>query len=104
MKIFLWVMLLTLAGGWLETGNAQDLRQVRISYSSRSNSTTVYQVALAKGIFKEEGLEVEMIQMNPRLGGLAVMNGDIDFSTTFGTTLRGILQGLPIKFIAISVR
>jgi ABC-type nitrate/sulfonate/bicarbonate transport system substrate-binding protein len=57
MKIFLWVMLLTLAGGWLETGNAQDLRQVRISYSSRSNSTTVYQVALAKGIFKEEGLK-----------------------------------------------
>ena len=42
--------------------------------------------------------------MNPRLGGLAVMNGDIDFTTTFGTTLRGILQGLPIKVIAISVR
>jgi ABC-type nitrate/sulfonate/bicarbonate transport system substrate-binding protein len=104
MKILFWLMFLTQAGWWLESGNAQDLRQVRVSYSSRSNSTTVYQVALAKGIFKEEGLEVEMIQMNPRLGGLAVMNGDIDFTTTFGTTLRGILQGLPIKFIAISVR
>ena len=104
MKILFWVMLLTQAGGWPETGMAQDLQRVRISYSSRSNSTTVYQVALAKGLFKEEGLAVEMIQMNPRLGGLAVMNGDIDFTTTFGSTLRGIVQGLPIKFIAISVR
>jgi ABC-type nitrate/sulfonate/bicarbonate transport system substrate-binding protein len=83
---------------------AQELQKVRISYSSRSNSTTVYQVALARGFFKEEGLEAEMIQMNPRLGGLAVMNGDIEFTTTFGTTLRGIIQGLPLKFVAISVR
>ena len=104
MKILFWVMLLTQAGWWPETSMAQDLQRVRISYSSRSNSTTVYQVALAKGLFKEEGLAVEMIQMNPRLGGLAVMNGDIDFTTTFGSTLRGIVQGLPIKFIAISVR
>lgn len=104
MKILLWLMLLTQGGWWLESGMAQDLQRVRISYSSRSNSTTVYQVALAKGLFKEEGIAVEMIQMNPRLGGLAVMNGDIDFTTTFGSTLRGIVQGLPIKFIAISVR
>ena len=90
--------------GSLESLTAQELQKVRISYSSRSNSTTVYQVALAKGFFKEEGLEPEMIQMNPRLGGLAVMNGDIEFTTTFGSTLRAIIQGLPIKFVAISVR
>jgi ABC-type nitrate/sulfonate/bicarbonate transport system substrate-binding protein len=91
-------------GCWLEPLAAQELQKVRISYSSRSNSTTVYQVALAKRFFKEEGLEPEMIQMNPRLGGLAVMNGDIEFTTTFGSTLRAIIQGLPIKFVAISVR
>ena len=93
-----------LCGWWLDTATGQELQKVRISYSSRSNSTTVYQVALARGCFKEEGLEAEMIQMNPRLGGLAVMNGDIEFTTTFGTTLRGIIQGLPLKFVAISVR
>src|SRR5580765_184473 len=91
--------------GWrLQPLAAQELQKVRISYSSRSNSTTVYQVALARGFFKEEGLDPEMIQMNPRLGGLAVMNGDIEFTTTFGSTLRGIIGGLPIKSIAISVR
>ena len=43
--------------------------------------------------------------MNPRLGGLAVMNGDIEFTTTSRHhALRGIIQGLPLKFVAISVR
>jgi NitT/TauT family transport system substrate-binding protein len=102
--VFLSLAFLVLFGWRIDTVAGQELQKIRISYSSRSNSTTVYQVALAKGFFKEEGLEPEMIQMNPRLGGLAVMNGDIEFTTTFGSTLRGIIQGLPIKFVAISVR
>ena len=71
MMMFLSIIAI-LFGCRLEPLAAQELQKVRISYSSRSNSTTVYQVALAKGFFKEEGLEPEMIQMNPRLGGLAV--------------------------------
>jgi len=78
--------------------------KVRISYSSRSNSITPFQIALSKGLFAEEGMDVEMIQINPRLGATALLNGDIDFTTTFGTTLRGIIGGFPIKFVAVSVR
>ena len=78
--------------------------KVRISYSSRSNSITPFQIALSKGFFAEEGMDVEMIQVNPRLGATALLNGDIDFTTTFGTTLRGIIGGFPIKFVAVSVR
>jgi NitT/TauT family transport system substrate-binding protein len=81
-----------------------DARNVRISHSSRSNSVTPFYVAVAKGFFKEEGLSVELIQVNPRLGAVAVMNGDLDFTTTFGSTLRGVLQGLPLKFAAVSVK
>jgi len=59
---------------------------------------------LQKGFFREERLDVEMIQVNPRLGAVAVMNGDLDFTTTFGSTLRGILQGFPLKFVAVSTK
>jgi NitT/TauT family transport system substrate-binding protein len=83
---------------------AAQSQKVRLSYSSRSNSVTPFQVAAVKGFFKEEGLDMEMIQVNPRLGAMAVMNGDLDFTSTFGSTLRGVLQGLPLKFVAVSVK
>ena len=79
-------------------------QKIRLSYSSRSNSITAFQLAVVKGFYKEEGLDVELIQVNPRLGAMAVMNGDLDITTTFGSTLRGVLQGLPIKFVAVSVK
>jgi len=79
-------------------------QKIRLSYSSRSNSVTPFQLAAVKGFYRGEGLDVEMIQVNPRLGAMAVMNGDLDFTTTFGSTLRGVLQGLPIKFAAVSVK
>jgi ABC-type nitrate/sulfonate/bicarbonate transport system substrate-binding protein len=78
--------------------------KVRISYSSRSNSITPFVLAAHKGFFTEEGVDVELIQVNPRLGATAVLNGDIDLTTTFGSTLRGILSGFPLKFVAVSVR
>ena len=85
-------------------GMAAQPTKVRISYSSRSNSNTPFIIALNKGFFAEEGMDVELIQVNPRLGATAVINGDLDFTTTFGTTLRGILGGFPIKFVAVAVK
>jgi NitT/TauT family transport system substrate-binding protein len=84
--------------------SAAQPAKVRISYSSRSNSVTPFYLAAQKGFFAEEGMDVELIQVNPRLGATAVLNGDIDFTTTFGSTLRGIVSGFPIKFVAVSVR
>jgi NitT/TauT family transport system substrate-binding protein len=84
--------------------HAAQPNKVRISYSSRSNSNMPFQIAMTKGFFAEEAMDVEMIQVNPRLGATALLNGDIDFTTTFGTTLRGIIGGFPIKFVAVAVR
>ena len=81
-----------------------QMQKIRISLSSRSNTNATYYVAQSRGIFKEEGLEVEFIQINPRLGAMAVLNGDVTFTTSFVSTFRGVVQGLPMKTVFILLK
>jgi NitT/TauT family transport system substrate-binding protein len=61
-------------------------------------------LAQTKSLFKAEALEVELIQMNPRLGATAVVNGDVSFATPFVSTFRGILQGFPLKLVFVHLK
>src|SRR5215510_12291646 len=101
-KFSLYVLSLLLFALPIET-DAQT-QKIRISLSSRSNTNTTYYVAQAKGIFRDEGLDVEFIQVNPRLGAMAVLNGDVTFTTSFVSTFRGIAQGLPMKTVFILLK
>jgi ABC-type nitrate/sulfonate/bicarbonate transport system substrate-binding protein len=92
--------LLLLGFGFAAVSDAQT-QKVRLSLSSRSNTNTSYYVAQARGFFRGEGLEVEFIQINPRLGAMAVLNGDVTFTTSFVSTFRGIVQGLPLKTVLV---
>jgi NitT/TauT family transport system substrate-binding protein len=83
---------------------AEAPQRVRIAYASRSSSAMPLYMALQKGFFKAEALEVEIIQMNPRLAASAVVNGDVTFATPFTSTFRGILQGFPIKLVFIHIK
>jgi NitT/TauT family transport system substrate-binding protein len=89
--------------GMVRVSEAQT-QKVRLSLSSRSNTNTSYYIAQARGLFKDEGLEVEFIQINPRLGAMAVLNGDVTFTTSFVSTFRGIAQGLPMKTVFILLK
>ena len=85
-------------------GLSAEPQRVRIAYASRSNSAMPQYLAQGKGLFKSEGLEVELIQMNPRLGATAVVNGDVSFATPFVSTFRGILQGFPMKVVFVHLK
>ena len=83
------------------TRAAEPPLKVRFAYASRSNIVTPKHMALSKGFFKAEGLEVEMIQMNPRLSATAIINGNVTYADAFTSTFRGIMQGFPIKLVLV---
>ncbi len=83
---------------------AETPPKVRIAYASRSSSAMPQYMAVQKGFFKAEGLDVEIIQMNPRLGATAVVNGDVAFATPFTSTFRGVLLGFPMKLVFIHLK
>jgi NitT/TauT family transport system substrate-binding protein len=99
---------LILAGGMFPARprsiHGAEAERVRIAYASRSNSATPQFLAQSRGFFKSEGLEVELIQMNPRLGATAVVNGDVSFATPFVSTFRAILQGFPMKLAFVHLK
>jgi ABC-type nitrate/sulfonate/bicarbonate transport system substrate-binding protein len=102
-KLLCGIVLIIAWAGAAPRAQAQ-MQKIRISLSSRSNTNVTYYVAQAKGMFREEGLEVEFIQINPRLAAPAVLGGDVTFTTSFVSTFRGIVQGLPMKTVFILLK
>jgi len=80
---------------------AEAMQKVRFVHASRSNSMAPKIIAQSKGFFKAEGLETEMIQMNPRLAATALASGEAAFADAFTSVFRGILQGFPIKLVFV---
>jgi len=79
---------------------AQD-EKVIISYSSRDFSFLPGHVAVARGFFKDEGLEPVMVQMRPPIAAPALTAGEIHYTMTFGSTLNAIMQGVPLRMLAV---
>jgi ABC-type nitrate/sulfonate/bicarbonate transport system substrate-binding protein len=75
--------------------------KVIISYSSRDFSFLPGHVALIKGFFKDEGLDPVMVQMRPPIAAPALTAGEIHYTTTFGSTLNAIMQGVPLRMLAV---
>jgi NitT/TauT family transport system substrate-binding protein len=79
---------------------AQD--RVRISYASRSISAILAFIANDKGFFKEEALEPQLILTRGTTAIAAAVAGDVEAIHIMGTAIRGIIQGLPLKVLAVN--
>jgi NitT/TauT family transport system substrate-binding protein len=57
-------------------------------------------IAMKKGFFNDEGLDLRKVQMQPQLTVRALVSGDVDYSLSWGSTLRAAVTGVPVKVIA----
>jgi NitT/TauT family transport system substrate-binding protein len=57
-------------------------------------------LAAKRGMFRDEGLDVELIRMNANVSVMALSTGDIDYTMVFASVVRGALRGLPMKVVA----
>src|SRR6266513_4122291 len=74
--------------------------KVRISVTNPNMSFLPSGVALKKGFFKDEGLEVEIIRMNVPNIITALVTGDVGYTLLFGSVVRGALRGMPMRALA----
>src|SRR4029453_12405055 len=76
-------------------GNAAE--KVRMSISAVDVSFLTAGVALKRGMFRDEGLDLELIRMNANVSITALATGDIDYTMVFSSVVRGALRGMPMK-------
>ncbi|HEX9443910.1 MAG TPA: ABC transporter substrate-binding protein [Candidatus Binatia bacterium] len=80
--------------------SAHAADRVRIGVTNYNLTYLSAGVALKRGFFKAEGLDVEIIRMTPNVSVMAMTSGDIDYSMLFGLVVRSAIRGLPVKVIA----
>lgn len=83
-------------------GAADGADKVRIGVSNYNISNLTVGVAQTKDFFKQEGIEAEIIRMNPNVATMALVSGDVDYSTLIGSVIGANLKGAKLKMIACS--
>lgn len=88
------LMLLLLLGG-----DAPAAERVTIATPSRGLFEFPVVVAMRKGFYKDEGIDVDKVQMQPAVGVKALISGDIDYLLAWGSALRAAVTGVAIKAV-----
>ena len=78
---------------------ASAAERVTIATPSRGLFEFPVVVAMRKGFFRDEGIDVDKIQMQPAVGVKALISGDVDYLLAWGSALRAAVSGVPIKAV-----
>lgn len=99
-RIFSWLVGLSLLLSLAPTAQAQPTK-VRAVHPSVDVMYLPAFLAQTRGIFKEEGLEVELILMlGARSGIQALVSGDVHFVMQLGAALSAIWSGADLRLLA----
>ncbi len=96
-KIFATLILVGLLAGRSESAD-----RVRIGVSNYNISNLTVGVAQTREFFKQEGIDTEIVRMNPNVATMALVSGDVDYTTLIGSVIGANLKGAKLKMIACS--
>lgn len=94
-------VLLALFAGVLMISPRAVLAAERVMMGTPSHGLFEFPVVIAmrKGFFNDEGLDIQKIQIQPQIGVKALVSGDIDYFLAWGSTLRAAATGVPLKVV-----
>lgn len=80
-----------------------EAKKIYIGISNPDMSFLSGGVAQFEGYFKDEGLDVELVQMNANVSVAALAAGNIDYNLILQSVVTANLRGLPLKVIGILI-
>jgi NitT/TauT family transport system substrate-binding protein len=82
---------------------AQATDKIRIGVPELNAQFAPLALAEKKGFFKEDGLQGEIIRINPTVALAALISGELDYWTVTGNSVAGAIQGAPLRVLACYV-
>ena len=80
-----------------------EAKTIYIGVSNPDMSFLSGGVAKFQGYFKDEGLDVEVLQMNANVSVAALASGNIDYNLILQSVVTANLRGLPLKIAGILI-
>ena len=77
-------------------------RKIYFCHVGRSANQMAPFVAKKKGFFRQEGLDVELIQAGGNICIAGVVSKNVDYTHVFGSVVRAAIKGLPIRAVMSS--
>ncbi|HEY1269076.1 MAG TPA: ABC transporter substrate-binding protein [Candidatus Binatia bacterium] len=98
--LFAAFLLLRAAAAW---GQAPE--KIVFSIPSRSIASIDLYIAKEKGFFREEGLDVDLVQIRGNVAMAAALSGQVQASNGVGTVIRAMERSdLPLKTLTVSLK
>jgi NitT/TauT family transport system substrate-binding protein len=95
-KVLLFVFLGVLAG-WQSLSQAAD--KIKFALPGNSMGYLPLFVAVHRGFFKDEGIDIELPRLIPAMAQNALMSGDVQYHGLADSGLRLAARGAPIKAV-----
>jgi ABC-type nitrate/sulfonate/bicarbonate transport system substrate-binding protein len=80
-------------------GTAEAADKIKVTIAANDPSYAAYFVAIEKGYFRAEQIDLEMVAAGGGAATPALMSGQVAFSTSSGSAVSAILKGAPLKVV-----
>src|SRR5258706_7237153 len=78
-------------------------KKVRLAVPTKSVSFLAFYVAHRKGFYRDEGLDLEPILMQPSLASTAVLTGDLDYNGAVTGVIGAAGSGPPVETVPFNL-
>ena len=80
---------------------AHPADKVKVSYPTMTSSYIFFFSAISKGYYKDENLDLDVIESAGGVATPALVSGDVQFSTSGSSAISAVMKGAKLKVLAV---
>jgi NitT/TauT family transport system substrate-binding protein len=93
------LIIVAIAVSFLSLPANAEPKTARAAIPAQNLTAIAFYAAQEKGYYRAEGLDVQLILMSAPVSAVALIGGDLEFSTAAGAAMTAAVRGAPLSFL-----